>query len=203
MCNAELPFIQIKRIHIVYLFFHPRICVSQQPVSFRLVLRCSQVRDPPETAPAALTRVSLLNSYSLFLKRNGEGVCVFVVQHSLLQQNGPVQENRLKKKKKILACIPFSSLIKELLIRSVSYWRLMCVTDVTPQRRNIGWEQSLKLFIFNAVFKNIFLVPHHTSMGNFGNRANFRLPVFGGFIRFWVCRMQKTQNYHGVRGFVS
>ena len=25
-----------------------------------------------------------------------------------------------------------------------------------------------------------FLVPHHTMLKNFGNRTNFRLPVFGG-----------------------
>ena len=34
----------------------------------------------------------------------------------------------------------------------------------------------------------------HFSMGNFGNRANFRLPVFGGFSRLGVRRIQKTQN---------
>ena len=40
-------------------------------------------------------------------------------------------------------------------------------------------------------------------MGNFGNRANFRLPVFSGFPRFGVWRIQKTQNQNGVRKSVS
>ena len=39
-----------------------------------------------------------------------------------------------------------------------------------------------------------FFVPIIPCMGNFGNGANFRLPVFGGFTRFVVWRIQKIQN---------
>ena len=35
--------------------------------------------------------------------------------------------------------------------------------------------------------------------GKFGNRANFRLPVFGGFTRFGVWKIQKTQNSDQVK----
>ena len=31
-------------------------------------------------------------------------------------------------------------------------------------------------------------------MGNFGNRANFRLPIFEGFTRFGLLRIEKTQS---------
>ena len=39
--------------------------------------------------------------------------------------------------------------------------------------------------------------------GNFDYRANFRLPVFGGFTSFEDRRIQKTQYFHGVWVFVS
>ena len=51
--------------------------------------------------------------------------------------------------------------------------------------------------------KNIFQFSIILCMGNFGNRANFRLPDFGGFTSFGVWRIQKTPNQHGVRVFVS
>ena len=31
-------------------------------------------------------------------------------------------------------------------------------------------------------------------MGNFGHRANFQLPVFGGFARFGAWRIKKRKN---------
>ena len=43
-------------------------------------------------------------------------------------------------------------------------------------------------------------------MGNLGNRANFRLPFFGGLTRFGVWRMQKNTQLAwgpGVRSLVS
>ena len=50
-------------------------------------------------------------------------------------------------------------------------------------------------FLFDDKMRTLlFLVPHHTMYGNFGNRANFRLPVFGGYTHFGVWRIQKTQN---------
>ena len=38
-------------------------------------------------------------------------------------------------------------------------------------------------------------------MGKFGNRVNFRLPVFGGFTRFGVWRIQKKHKI--MRNFGS
>ena len=50
---------------------------------------------------------------------------------------------------------------------------------------------------------NLFQFPIIICMGNFRTRANSRLPVFGGFTRFEFRRIEKTQNQHGVRVFVS
>ena len=49
-------------------------------------------------------------------------------------------------------------------------------------------------------FSFIILVPHHTYMENFGNRANFRLPVFGGFT---VLGSGESKKHKRVLVFVS
>ena len=54
-----------------------------------------------------------------------------------------------------------------------------------------------------SLFKHYVLIPHHTMYGNYGNSANFRLPVFGGFTRFGVWRIQKNVKLPWCRVFVS
>ena len=48
-----------------------------------------------------------------------------------------------------------------------------------------------KLFLLKLTNVTSFSSPSHW---NFGNCTNFRLSVFGGFARFGIWRIQKTQN---------
>ena len=52
------------------------------------------------------------------------------------------------------------------------------------------------------IMKNceFFSSPSYYGMENFGNRKNFRLPVFGGFTRFGAWRIQKDTKLEWCTG---
>ena len=70
---------------------------------------------------------------------------------------------------------------------------------------NLSSGNVAKKLILHQVINKKGTVFHFGSpllhMGNLGNRAIFRLSVFGGFTPFGGLG-QKTQNYHGFRVFV-